>query len=94
MQPRGVDAGCMVFAITCNLHSVGRKGPENELVYFLRNIHAHVPTACVILVRLITMGLPIGNDKPNTHDTRHMQLICSYKGVTCIDMFLTPEPHS
>ena len=53
MQPRGVDAGCMTFALTCNLHSVGHTGPEGDLAYFLRTIHAHVPDARVILVRLL-----------------------------------------
>ena len=54
MQPRGVDAGCMTFALTCNLHSVSRKGPDDHLAYFLRTIHAHVPNARVILVRLFS----------------------------------------
>ena len=53
MQPRGVDEGCMTFALTCNLHSVSRKGPDDHLAYFLRTIHAHVPDARVILVRLL-----------------------------------------
>ena len=64
MQPRGVDEGCMTFALTCNLHSVGRrKGPEiKHLGYFLRTIHAHVPDARVILVRLL---LPCITSCPN-----------------------------
>ena len=54
MQPRGVAAGCMRFALTCNLLSVFREGHVGHLAYFLRTIHAHVPTARVILVRLLT----------------------------------------
>ena len=53
----------MTFALTCNLHSVGRKGPDAQLAYFLRTIHAHVPTAHVILVLLLAMFI-LPNDIP------------------------------
>ena len=57
MQPTGVDAACMTLALTCNLHSVNRKGLDAQVAYFLHTIHAHVPNACVILVRSIVMHL-------------------------------------
>ena len=70
MQPSGVEAGCMVFALTCNLKSVVRKGPEGHILYFLRTIHAYVPTAQVILVCLspyLLTRLRVGRDGQDSY---------------------------